>query len=61
MTGILAIGRFATLTFLPLAFVYVVPADRRRIDTALWLFGITLSLLVLISLNLATLQVGYVP
>jgi hypothetical protein len=61
MTGILAIGRFATLTFLPLAFVYIVPAGRRRTDTVLWLVGISLSLVVLISLNLNAVQVGYVP
>ena len=61
MTGILAIGRFATLTFLPLAFVYIVPAKRRWVDTVLWLIGIILSLLVLISLNLNALQVNYVP
>ncbi|MBA3869188.1 MAG: hypothetical protein H0X30_08540 [Anaerolineae bacterium] len=61
MTAIFAVGRFATLTFLPLAFVYVVPSKRRWIDVLLWLFGIVLSLLVLTSLNIATLQVNYVP
>jgi len=61
MTAIFAIGRFATLTVLPLAFVYVIPAQRRWMDTLLWAIGIILSLLVLVSLNITALQVGYVP
>jgi hypothetical protein len=61
MTGIFAVGRFATLTFLPLAFVYIVPAKRRWIDTLFWVIGIILSLVVLISINLYSLQVNYTP
>ncbi len=61
MTGFFAIGRFATLTFLPLAFIYIVPAKRRWIDYLLWLIGIILSLLVFVALNIYSLQVSYVP
>ncbi len=61
MTGIFAIGRFATLTWLPLAFVYVVPANRRWFDRALWIVGITISLLIFILINIYSLQIGYIP
>lgn len=61
LTDIFAIGRFATITFLPLAFVYLIPQRFRWLDTVLWCVGIVLSLLVLLSLNITAYQVGYVP
>lgn len=61
LTDIFAIGRFATITFLPLAFVYLIPPNRRWLDTLLWCVGIVLSLLVLLSLNITAYQAGYVP
>ncbi len=61
MTALFAIGRFATLTLLPLAFIYIVPSKRCWIDYLLWLIGIILSLLVFMALNIYSLQVSYVP
>ncbi len=61
MTAIFGIGRFATLTWLPLVFVHIIPAHRRWLDVMLWAVGLILSLLVLIALNIYSGQVAYVP
>lgn len=61
MTAIFGIGRFATLTWLPLVFVHIIPAHRRLLDRVLWSFGIILSLLVFIALDIYSGQVAYVP
>ena len=61
MTGIFGIGRFATLTWLPLAFVYIVPAKYRWLDWLLWSVAIFLSLVVFLALNIFSQQAGYVP
>ncbi len=61
MTAIFAIGRFATLTLLPLGFVFFIPVKRRWIDIFLWSMGIILSLVVLVIINIFSLQVYYVP
>ncbi|MBI1280842.1 MAG: hypothetical protein GC179_22145 [Anaerolineaceae bacterium] len=61
MTALIAIGRFATMTFLPLAFIYIVPTNRRWIDYLLWFTGIILGLLVFVALNIYSMQVTYVP
>ncbi len=60
-TAIVAVGRFAILTFLPLAFVYIIPVKHRWIDFGLWLIGLALSLWVLFALNIASLQMNYIP
>ncbi len=61
LTDIFAIGRFSTITFLPLVFVFIIPPRRRWLDTLLWCVGIVLSLLVMLSLNITAYQAGYVP
>ncbi len=61
MTAIFAVGRFATMTFLPVGFVFLIPAKYRRLDTLLWTIGLLLSMLVFIVLNIFTMQIYYVP
>lgn len=61
LTAITAVGRFAILTFLPAAFVFLIPAKYRRLDTLLWTIGMLLSMLVFIVINIFTMQIYYVP
>jgi hypothetical protein len=61
MTAIFAVGRFATMTFLPVGFVFLVPVKYRRLDILLWVIGLLLSMLVFIVLNMFSLQIYYVP
>lgn len=61
LTGIIAIGRFATLTWLPLVFIYCIPPRLHWLDSLLWALGLILSLAVLIGLNLANTGLYYVP
>jgi hypothetical protein len=61
LTAIVAVGRFAILTFLPLAFVYIIPAKHRWLDIVFWIIGIGLSLWVLFALNIASQAITYIP
>jgi hypothetical protein len=61
LTAIVAVGRFAILTFLPLAFVYIIPAKYRWLDVVLWIIGIGLSLWLLFALNVASQAITYIP
>lgn len=60
-TAIMAIGRFATLTWLPLVFIYVIPARWRWLDALLWLAGIGLAVAILANINLKPSDWYYVP
>lgn len=60
-TAIMAIGRFATLTWLPLMFIYIIPARGRWLDGLLWLVGIGLAVAVLANINLTPSDWYYVP
>jgi len=61
LTAIVAVGRFALLTILPLGFVYIIPAKYRWLDVAFWIIGIGLSLWVLFALNVASQAITYIP
>ncbi|MEZ4671069.1 MAG: hypothetical protein R3E39_24455 [Anaerolineae bacterium] len=60
-TGVMAIGRFATMTWLPLAFMYIIPARWRWLDGVLWLVGVGLAVAVLTNINLTPSDWYYVP
>lgn len=60
-TRVMAIGRFATLTWIPLVLIGLIPPDCRWLDRLLWAVGLTLALVVLVGINVFPLETIFVP
>jgi hypothetical protein len=60
-TRVMAIGRFATLTWIPLVLIGLIPARYRWLDGLLWAVGLALGLVVLVGINIFPLETIFVP
>jgi hypothetical protein len=61
LTRIMAIGRFSTMTLLPVALVYLIPTRWKTLHLLIWIVGLGLSLFVMAGLNLFPRELAYVP